>query len=84
MDKVLPFGLRSAPKYSQPWLVHYNGFFTITDLHYLDDYILVAKDHQSALAQNETLVRTFQTFGVPLEFSKLEGPETCLTFLGIE
>ena len=45
---------------------------------------MVAKDYQLALTQKETLVRTFQTLGVPLEPSKLEGPETCLTFLGIE
>jgi len=42
---------------------------------------MVAKDYQPALTQKETLVRTFQTLGVPLEPSKLE---TFLTFLGIE
>jgi len=37
----------------------------------LDNYISVAKDYQSALAQKETLVRTFQTLGVPLESQEI-------------
>jgi len=86
VDKILPFGLRSAPKIfsaladALQWILHRNGISK--GLHYLDDYIMAAKDYQPA--QKETLVRTFQTLGVPLEPSKLEGPEICLTFLGIE
>ena len=30
------------------------------------------------------LIHTWADLGVPLELSKLEGPSTCLTFLGIE
>ena len=88
MDKVLSFRLRLTLKIFSAladvlqWILHHNGISK--GFHYLDHYILVAKDHQPALAQKETLVKTFQTLGVPLEFSKLEGPETCLTFLGIE
>lgn len=45
---------------------------------HLDDFIVVTKSSQ------EILVSTFASLGVPLEPSKLEGPSTCLTFLGIE
>ena len=54
-DKVLPFELRLAQTYFQHWLMHYYRFFTHNgiskSLHYLDDYILVTKDYQPALAQ---------------------------------
>lgn len=41
-------------------------------------------DQPSATLQKELLVATFQSLGVPIEEYKLEGPTTCLTFLGIE
>ena len=34
--------------------------------------------------QKDTFTSTFDSLGVPLEYSKLEGPSTCLTFLGIK
>ena len=88
MDKVLPFGLHSAPKiftvvadaiqqvltcHGIPW-----------SLHYLDDYIIVTRDRKEAELQKLTLQTVFDNLGVPLELSKLEGPSTCLTFLRIE
>lgn len=50
-------------------------------LHYLDDFILVEGEVSEATHKKEELVSTFACFGVPLE---LEGPSSCLTFLGIE
>ena len=41
---------------------------------------LIGKAH----FQKDTFTSTFDSLGVPLEYSKLEGPSTCLTFLGIE
>ncbi len=32
----------------------------------------------------EHLLRTFEDLGLPVALPKLEGPSTCLTFLGIE
>ena len=32
----------------------------------------------------DTFTSTFDSLGVPLEYTKLEGPSTCLTFLGIK
>ena len=88
IDKVLPFGLRSAPKIFSAladaiqWILHSKGIKK--GLHYLDDFILVAKDQPSAVLQKELLIANFQRLGVPMEESKLEGPTSCLTFLGIE
>jgi len=37
-----------------------------------------------AKEQKQALISTFENLQVPIEQSKLEGPDTCLTFLGIE
>ena len=88
IDKVLPFGLRLAPKIFSAvadaiqWILHLNGVDNI--IHYLDDYVLVAKDREQADYQKAQLISTFTELGVPLEPSKLKGPSQCLSFLGIE
>ena len=88
IDKVLPFGLRSAPKIFSAvadaiqWVLSRHGI--PLSLHYLDDYILVTRDRQEAELQKSTLQSVFDSLGVPLELSKLEGPSTCMTFLAIE
>ena len=87
-DMALPFGLRSAPKIfsavadALQWILVHKGIKTI--LHYLDDFILVASSLAEANAQKKILLATCSALGVPLEPTKLEGPSTCLTFLGIE
>ena len=88
IDKMLPFGLRSAPKIfsaladAVQWILSNNGIQK--GLHYLDDFILVARNLQLALRQKEALLAVFRNLDIPIEVSKLEGPSTCLTFLGIE
>ena len=88
IDKTLPFGLRSAPKIflavadALQWILSQKGIDNI--IHYLDDYILVAKDPGKADDLKSQLVLIFSELGVPLEPSKLEGPAQCLVFLGIE
>jgi len=88
MDKTLPFGLRSAPKIfsavadAAQWILKKEG--VNRSLHYLDDYVLVAGSISSAMAQKRILINTFTRLGIPLEESKLEGPSSCLSFLGIE
>ena len=51
---------------------------------YLDDYVFVSSDLNSARTQKCTLLNTFTRLGIPLEKSKLESPSSCLTFLGME
>ena len=88
LDRVLPFGLRSAPKIFSAiadaiqWMLVQQGVSRC--LHYLDDFILVAGSSERADRERSILETMFRTLGVPLEPSKLEGPSTCLTFLGIE
>ena len=88
VDRMLPFGLRSAPKIFSAvadglqWIMVQNGISNL--LHYLDDFILVADSVEHAITQKSILISSFHHLGVPLELSKLEGPSTCLTFLGIE
>ena len=87
-DKALPFGLRSAPKIftavadALQWILANKGIKNL--LHYLDDFIFVSKSKEDAMANKQILLHTFSELGVPLEPSKLEGPATCLSFLGIE
>ena len=88
IDKALPFGLRSAPKIisavadALQWILKQQGIEN--NIHYLDDYVLVAKEPGKADEQQLQLISTFSELGVPLEPSKLEGPAQCLIFLGIE
>ena len=87
-DMALPFWLRSAPKIfsavanALQWILVRKGVKTI--LHYLDDFILVAGSLAEANDQKEVLISICSALGVPLEPTKLEGPSTCLKFLGIE
>ena len=88
IDKMLPFGLRSAPIIfsaladAVQWILTNKGIRK--GLHYLDNFILVARNLQLALRQKEALLAVFRNLDIPIEVSKLEGPSTCLTFLGIE
>ena len=88
VDNVLPFGLRSAPTIfsavadAAQWMLVQRGIQRI--LHYLDDFVFVEADWASAQRAKGELCALFRTLGLPLEPSKLEGPDTCLTFLGIE
>ena len=88
IDRRLPFGLRSAPKIFSA-IAGALQFILVSKeishcLHYLDDFMLVANSLEEAEAQKQCLVSTLNDLQVPLEPSKLEGPPTCLTFLGIE
>ena len=88
IDQTLPFGLRSAPKIFSAaadaiqWILLNQGIHNL--LHYLDDFILVAKDYAEATAQKNILIKVWEKLGVPMEHSKLEGPSQSLKFLGIE
>jgi len=85
---MLPFGLHSAPKIFSAvadglqWILVQKSVTHL--LHYLDDFILVAASVDQAMTQKSTLISNFHRLRVPLELSKMEGPSTCLTFLGIQ
>lgn len=89
IDTVLPFGLRSAPKIfnavadALQWIALERGVSNLD--HFLDDFITTGHPDSTECSQNlDTLVATCRLLGMPLSPSKLEGPTTCLVFLGIE
>ena len=89
IDLCLPFGLLSSPYLFNrladafEWLLKNN--YHIQDLmHYLDDYFTVGPANLSFCAQNiKTILHMVSQMGIPLAPNKLEGPTTCLVFLGI-
>ena len=89
VDAALPFGLRSAPKIfnaladALEWIVRWNG---VQDLwHYLDDFITCGQSGSQECKVNlQLLLDVCRHLGIPLAEEKMEGPTTCLTFLGIE
>ena len=89
IDTVLPFGLRSAPKIFNAiadglqWIAMERG---VTNLdHFLDDFITTGHPRSNECSNNLVLLMdTCKILNLPLALSKLEGPSTCLVFLGIE
>ena len=88
-DKVLPFGLRSAPIIftaladALQWIMARKGVHPVA--HYLDDFITLGPPHSLQCSRNlEGIIRTCNYTGTPLEESKCEGPSPVLTFLGME
>ncbi len=88
IDKVLPFGLRSAPLIftaiadALQWIIEQRGVHPI--LHYLDDYITIGPPDSTQCSHNlHVLKQTCEDLGVPLEASKSEGPTSRITFLGL-
>ena len=88
IDRMLPFSIHSAPKIFSAvadvvqWILSIKGI-TCT-LHYLDDFIMGTDSIDKVLMQRGTLTSTFEFLGVPIEYSKLKGFSSCLTYLGIE
>ena len=54
-------------------------------IHYLDNYLTVGPASSPTCQQNLDIIKTTcRELDVPLGLEKVEGPTTCLTFLGIE
>ena len=88
-DKQVPFGLRLVPvlfnAYADAleWIVRANGCQNI--LHYFDNFLVVGIPVSDECSKYlEILLSKCTMLGVPLAEDKIEGPETRLTFLGIE
>ena len=89
VDKVLPFGLRSAPIIftavadALQWIMERKGVENV--FHYLDDFITVGPPDSSQCQSNLSgIIQTCKLTGTPLEVEKCEGPATIITFLGME
>ena len=84
-DHVQPIVWGPAPSLgasAAQWIMIAKGMKNL--LHYLDDFICAAASMPAAEEMKQVLVDTWEEPGIPLEPSKLEGPATCMTFLGIE
>ena len=89
LDKVLPFGLRSAPIIftavadALQWIMIKHGVSSVA--HYLDDYITLGAPGSLECKQNlDRMIATCEHTGTPLEVNKCEGPSTTNVFLGLE
>ena len=89
VDMAPPFGLRSAPKIftavadAAEWIVRRRGVKFL--IHYLDDYLTIGAPRSNECKESlEILLSTFGRLGIPVADDKLEGPESCLKFLGFE
>ena len=88
VDRVLTFGLRSAPKIfsavadMMAWALHIAGIEHL--IHYLDDFLFLEAPHTSRGTRMPALaLETFAYLGVPVSAHKTEGPACLVTFLGI-
>ena len=89
IDTVLPFGLRSAPLIftavadALEWIMRRKGVQWVT--HYIDDYITVGWPGSEECTNNISIMhRAFEEVGLPVEPEKDEGPDTCITCLGLD
>ena len=89
VDAALPFGLRSAPKLfnaltdALEWIAKRLGIEFLW--HYLDDFITTGRpDSEECAFFLHLLINLCARLGLPLAREKVEGPSTCLPFLGIE
>ena len=87
-DQALPFGLRSAPKLFSAvadaigWALFQTG--VLFQIHYLDDYLFFSPPTPGdAIPALPHILNTLDRMGVPVAISKIEGPATIVTFLGI-
>ena len=88
IDMCIPFGLRSAPKLFNvaadllQWIAEHNKVTPL--LHCLDDFLTLGPPQSEVCHHNlATLKLLCHNLGVPLALEKVEGPTTCLPFLGI-
>ena len=89
IDTCLPFKLRSAPYLfnhffsALHWILPHNYGVEYL-LHYLDDFFIAGPVNSDECEQNLNFMVTLcRKLNVPIKPSKVEGPATSLTFLGI-
>lgn len=88
-ERTLPFGLKSSCRQWEAYAtaLHHSLIDEVgipSVVHYVDDFLFVEKDKQSAQAHLETTLGLCVRIGLPIAHDKTEGPTTKLTFLGIE
>ena len=89
IDTCLPFGLRSAPflfnqlSVAIHWILQHK-YSVCHLLHYLDDFFTAGAPDSSECQNNlEAMLSLCQKINAPVKLTKVEGPSTNITFLGI-
>ena len=89
VDTCLPFGLRSAPylfnRLSEAihWIL-VNKYGVRHLLHYLDDFITAEPPDSLTCSYNlDSMLLLCKCINAPIKSSKIVGPSTSITFLGI-
>ncbi len=85
VDKVLPFGLRSAPLLfsavadALQWAIEKNGAKLV--FHYVDNFITIGPPHSSACQESLSVIQsTCDQLGVPWKSTKATVPHPVLSF----
>ena len=93
-DKVLPFGLRSAPFiYNQlsdaiEWILQ-NNFAISFVCHIVDDFLIIEPPAPTATfnylcqASLSSMILSFENLNIPISAAKTEGPCKVIQFMGI-
>ena len=89
VDKTLPFGLRSAALIfsaladALAWMMKRKGIQWLE--HYIDDFITIGPPGTSECASNVAIMHAeCAEVGLPIEPEKDEGPDACISCLGLE
>ena len=89
VDKVLPFGLRSAPIIftavvdALQFIMKQQGVTWL--VHYLDDFLTLGQSDSSSCSSNMKIMSAAcEEAGLPIEPAKTVGPTTKIMFLGME
>lgn len=93
-DKVLPFGLRSAPflfnmlSDAVEWILLNQCYISFV-CHILDDFLIVEPAspsppfNQACQVSLSSMLLTFRNLGIPVATNKTQGPDKVLEFMGI-
>ena len=87
-ERTLPFGLKSSCRQWEAYATALHHFFVreigvAGVVHYVDDFLLIEKQIETAERQLLEACRLCDRLGVPLAHDKTEGPTTRLVYLGV-
>lgn len=86
IDRCLPMGARSSSHIFEEFssAIHFIAKKIGIErlVHYLDDFLLICRDHDGCLEYMNLFIGLLNELGVPIALEKTLGPVQCLEFLG--